>query len=145
MSITSLLDPTHSTGQPGSATVVRQDPDLEARYEEYRHRQAKGLISILPREAIRPLYGQAREWGRETGREVEKDPLATLLLFLETILPLPPRSVWEEDRAAHLDAHVREEFASPPAHRQDSPPVTVESRAMDMDGHRWRATLNLFR
>lgn len=145
MSTTSLPEPLPATDQAASATVVREDPDLGARYEEYRHRQAKGLVSILPKQAIRPLYAQAREWGRETGREVEKDPLATLLLFIETILPLPPRSVWEDDRATYLDAHVREEFASPPAHRQDSPPVTVESRGMEMDGRRWRATLNLFR
>jgi len=131
--------------EPGFQGVVREDPDLAARYQEYRRRQAKGLVSILPKEAIRPLYGQAREWGRRTGREVEKDPLATFLLFLEQVIPLPPRDVWEKDRAEHLDAHVKEEFESPPAHRRASPPVTVESRGMELDGVRWRATLNLFR
>jgi hypothetical protein len=103
------------------------------------------LVSLLPKEAIRPLYAHARDWGRETGEEVEKDPLATLFLFLQSIIPLPPRDVWERDRAEHLDAHVQEEFASPPAYRRSSPPVTVESRGMEIDGQRWRATLNLFR
>jgi hypothetical protein len=125
--------------------VVQEDPALETRYEEYCRRQAKGLVSIVPKEAIRPLYGLAREWGRETGREVEKDPLATLFLFLQELIPLPPKELWARDRAEHLDAHVKEEFASPPAHRRSSPPVTVESRGMEMDGRRWRATLNLFR
>jgi hypothetical protein len=125
--------------------VVGQDPDLASRYEEYCHRQAKGLVSILPKEAIRPLYARAREWGRAEGKEVEKDPLATFLLFLRELIPLPPRDVWERDRADHLDAHVKEEFESPAAHRRSSPPVTVESRGMEMDGRRWRATLNLFR
>ena len=128
-----------------SHQVVRDDPALDARYEEYCRRQAKGLASILLKESIRPLYGRARDWGRATGNEVEKDPLATLYLYLETILPLPPQEVWERDREANLDAHVKEEFASPPAHHRSSPPVTVESRGMEMDGLRWRATLNLFR
>jgi hypothetical protein len=131
--------------EPASPSVVPEDPALETRYEEYCRRQAIGLVSIIPKEAIRPLYGLAREWGRETGREVEKDPLATLFLFLQELMPLPPKEVWAKDRAENLDAHVKEEFASPPAHRRSSPPVTVESRGMEMDGRRWRATLNLFR
>jgi len=126
-------------------TVVHEDPDLGSRFDEYCRRQAKGLVSILPKEAIRPLYARAREWGRKTGKEVAKDPLATFLLFLQELLPLPPRDVWERDRAEHLDAHVKEEFDSPPAHHRSSPPVTVESRGMEMEGRRWRATLNLFR
>ena len=138
-----------SPSRPGldteSPRVVHEDPALDSRYQEYRRRQAKGLVSVLPTEAIRPLYAKAREWGRNTGKEVEKDPLATLFLFLEELVPLPPQEVWEADRAQYLDAHVREEFASPPAHRRSSPPVTVESRGMEMDGLRWRATLNLFR
>jgi hypothetical protein len=135
--------------RPGSGhvspAVVHEDPDLESRYGEYCRRQTKGLVSILPKEAIRPLYGRAREWGRKTGNEVEKDPLATFLLFLQELSPLPPQGVWERDRTEHLDAHVKEEFDSPPAHRRASPPVTVESRGMEMEGRRWRATLNLFR
>jgi len=130
---------------PSTSSVVGEDPDLETRYQEYRRRQAKGLVSILPKEAIRPLYARAREWGRETGREVEKDPLATFLRFLQEVIPLPPRSVWEADRARNLADHVKEEFDSPPAQHRASPPVTVESRGMEMDGRRWRATLNLFR
>ncbi|MFC1574526.1 hypothetical protein ACFL3Z_00410 [Gemmatimonadota bacterium] len=103
------------------------------------------MVSLLPKEAIRPLYARAREWAREIGVEVEKDPLATLLLFLQEILPLPPFEAWLADRTHHLDAHLKEEFESAQAHRRASPPVTVESRGMELDGRRWRATLNLFR
>jgi len=138
-------NPDRTDADHASPSVVHEDPDLDTRYREYRLRQAKGLVSLLPKEAIRPLYARAREWGRNTGREVEKDPLATLFLFLQQLIPLPPRTVWETDRAKYLDAHVQEEFASPPAHRRASPPVTVESRGMEFDGQRWRATLNLFR
>ncbi|MCJ7629063.1 MAG: hypothetical protein MUO50_11840 [Longimicrobiales bacterium] len=138
-------DPDPSGPDIVSTTLVQEDPDLGSRYEEYCRRQAKGLVSILPKEAIRPLYARAREWGRNTGQEVVKDPLATFILFLRDLIPLPPRDVWEKDRAENLDAHVKEEFDSPPAHRRSSPPVTVESRGMEMEGRRWRATLNLFR
>jgi hypothetical protein len=138
-------NPDHPEAGIPSSEMVREDPDLGSRYEEYCRRQAKGLVSILPKEAIRPLYARAREWGRSTGQEVAKDPLATFLLFLREVMPLPPREVWERDRMEHLDSHVKEEFDSPPAHHRSSPPVTVESRGMEMDGRRWRATLNLFR
>ena len=125
--------------------VVSEDPELKSRYRAYRSRQAHALVSILPQEAIRPLYSKARAWAGEFGIPLGKDPLATLLLFLQDILPLPPFDVWMADRANHLDAHLEEEFASGPAHRRASPPVTVESRGVEMGGRRWRASLNLFR
>lgn len=118
---------------------------MEARYRAYRARQAQALISLLPHEAIRPLYARARAWAGEMGVAREKDPLATLLLFLQDVLPLPPLEVWSADRVHHLDAHLEEEFASGPAHRRTSPPVTVASRGLEVSGRRWRASLRLFR
>ena len=143
--MTALESPSDPSAPPFSSQVVVEDPELDARYVEYCRRQAKGLVSILPKEAIRPLYARARRWGRETGNEVEKDPLATFLLYLEDLLPLPSREIWEQDRVNHLDAHVKEEFDSPQAYHRDSAPVTVESRGMMLGDQRWRATLNLFR
>jgi len=125
--------------------VVSEDPELKSRYRAYRSRQAHALISILPQEAIRPLYSRARVWATELRVPVGKDPLATLLLYLQEILPLPPFDVWMADRIHNLDAHLEEEFASGPAHRRASPPVTVESRGLEMGGRRWSASLNLFR
>lgn len=125
--------------------LVSQDPELMKRYRAYRRRQAQALISLLPREAIRPLYGRAREWAAEEGVERGKDPLATLLRFVEEILPLPPLAVWAQDRARNLAAHLEEEFASAPAQRRASSPVTVESRALRVGDSHWRASLNLFR
>lgn len=126
-------------------TLVAEDPNLENRYRKYRQRQAGGLIPLLPREAVRPLYARAREWARRKGLDLGKDPLALLLLFLEDLLPLPPLPVWVEDRSAYLEVHLQEEFASAQAHRRASPPVTVESRGLEMNGRTWRATLNVFR
>lgn len=137
-----------SDGSSGNFTthgLVSEDPELKARYREYRSRQAQALVSILPQEAIRPLYSRARVWAGEAGIPLGKDPLATLLLYVQEIIPLPPLEVWLADRVAHLDAHLEEEFASGPAYQRASPPVTVESRGLEMSGRRWRASLNLFR
>ncbi len=135
-------DGSRSLSIPG---LVAEDPALKSRYRAYRARQAQGLVSILPRDAIRPLYAQARSWAGEVGVEVGKDPLATLLLFLQEILPLPPFEIWLKDRGEYLEAHLEEEFTSAPAHHRASPPVTVESRAMTLGQSQWRASLNLFR
>jgi hypothetical protein len=71
--------------------------------------------------------------------------MATLLLFLQEILPLPSFDVWLADRRSNLSAHLEEEFSSAPAHLVLSPPVTVASRVVALGPDRWRATLNLFR
>ena len=125
--------------------LVGEDPELESRYRAYKRRQAGAFASLMPREAVRPLYGRARKWARESGLEVNKDPLATFLLFLQDFLPLPPFDIWLEDRVQHLAAHLEEEFDPDQSHRPPSSPVTVESRGVVMEGQRWRASLNLFR
>lgn len=124
---------------------MQEDPDLDERYRAYRLRQVQSLISLLPHEAIRPLYARARSWAGEVGIPLGKDPLAILLLFLDDVVPLPPLDIWVEDRAAHLDAHIQEEFASAPSHSRSTSPVTVASRGLDASGRRWRASLRLFR
>ena len=128
-----------------SGLLVEEDPALELRYREYRRRQAGAFASLIPRNAIRPVYARAREWAREMGLEGGKDPLAVLLLFLEESIPLPPYEVWVDDRRQHLDAHLQEEFEPGRAPGEGAPPVTVESRGVVMEGRRWRASLNLFR
>ncbi len=123
---------------------------MRDRYEAYCRRQARALASILPTEAVRPLYARAREWSRTAADptravEQEKDPLALLVLYLRELLPLPPMDVWLKDRIRHFQAHLEEEFESAQAHRRPSPPVTVESRSVILGPGRWTATLNLFR
>lgn len=134
-----------SAGRSASHGLVQEDPELDKRYRAYRARQAQAFVSLIPREAIRPLYSRARVWASESGLPAGKDPLATLLLFVEDLLPLPPFQVWMEDRASNLDAHLQEEFASGPAHHRRSSPVTVASRGLEVGGRRWHASLRLFR
>lgn len=126
-------------------TLVSEDPALASRYRAYRSRQAQALVSLLPHDAVRPLYARARAWAGEVGVDVGKDPLATLLLFLQEIIPLPPFDVWMKDRSENLEAHLEEEFTSPPAHRRVSPPVMVESRGVRLGEELWRASLGVFR
>ena len=130
---------------PPLQELVSEDPELKSRYRAYRSRQAQALLSILPHEAIRPLYSRARAWAGKVGIRVGKDPLATLLLFVQELLPLPPFDIWMRDRSQNLAAHLEEEFTSAPAHRRVSPPVTVESRGVRLGEEQWRASLNLFR
>jgi len=125
--------------------LVWEDPALESRYGEYCRRQAQGLVTLLPHDAIRPLYAKARAWAKGAGLGSGKDPLATLLLYLREILPLPPFELWLTDRSEHLEAHLEEEFTSPPAQRRLPPPVTVASRGVPLGDANWRATLHIFR
>jgi hypothetical protein len=55
------------------------------------------LLSVLPREAVRSLYGQAREWAGQRGEHESKDPMASLRRYCSEILPLPPFHVWAAD------------------------------------------------
>jgi hypothetical protein len=116
--------------------------ELRAQYAEYRKRQARGLVRMLPREAVRPLYRRARRAGYADGRTT--DPLAALVDYCETLLPLPPFERWCEDRAASPAAHLQDlddSAAAPTA----AAPTTVEARAFEVDGTPWVAYLRSFR
>ncbi|MFC1661375.1 hypothetical protein ACFL3S_08000 [Gemmatimonadota bacterium] len=130
---------------PEVRSVIREDPVAELRYRAYRQRQARALVSLIPPEIIRPLYASARDWAQRRGQEVGKDPLATFLLFLESLLPLPPLDVWMEDRARNLSEHLHEELEGVEIHDSRSIPMRVDSRPVELGGERWRATLHLFR
>jgi hypothetical protein len=134
-----------ASGAPSPAKLLREDPALEDRYRDYRKRQAGLLASLLPKEAVRPTYAQAREWSKKMGLGGGKDPLATLLHYLEELLPLPPFEVWLADRSQNMDEHLQEEFKPGLTQTSPNPPVSVESRGMVMGGRKWRASLNLFR
>ncbi len=131
-------------------TTGRNDAPLEspevlgARYHHYRRRQIARLLHLMPREALRQLYGEARGWATEHRLHDTRDPLATLIAFGEHLLPLPPFDLWLVDRSAHPLDHLEEEGETPgpdPA----AHPRQLEARRFHYGGRSWIAALNVFR
>jgi hypothetical protein len=116
--------------------------DLEAQYAAYRRRQARGLIRLLPREAIRPLYRRAL--GRHEVVGPVSDPLEALLGLCERLLPLPPFEIWLQDVREHATAHLRDLDDSADVPTADAP-TTVEARRFAFEGSPWVAHLRSFR
>ncbi len=116
--------------------------ELLAQYAAYRRRQARALIRLLPREAVRPLYRRAREGG--SGEGSPSDPLALLVSYCESLLPLPPFETWCDDLSEYPVAHLHDLDDSADAPTAEAP-VTVEARLFSHDGHPWIAYLRSFR
>lgn len=117
--------------------------ELRAQYGAYRVRQARGLVRMLPRDVIRPLYRRAMLAEDVIGGR-PADPLAVLLRYCEELLPLPPFEAWAEDVAHHPIAHLRDldDSADVPT---AAAPATLERRLFDHAGQPWLAHLRSFR
>jgi hypothetical protein len=125
---------------PGGYELVAPSvSDLEQFYSAYCRDQARDLIGMLPRDAVRPLYRRALAEHRETD-----DPLTALLSFCESILPLPPFAVWAEDALIHRAEHLADldDSASAPT---AAAPATIQALRFDANGERWLARLRAFR
>jgi len=132
---------------------------LRAAYAAYRERQARLLVSMLPREAVRPLYRAAhaahtralpdadRDFaiGELTEGDVPRDgdPLDLLVRHCATFLPLPPFEVWYADLMRHPEAHLAEWAEGLDGPPRDAP-VTLATRAFDARGRSWQARLRGF-
>ena len=118
---------------------------LQRLYQEYRRREAGALLSLLPPDAVRPLYRLARERMAGDPHGGTDDPLALLVTFVERhLLPLPPFHVWVDDFRAHRTAHLQGLDVDPRA-PEPSDPVTVEVRSFRRGDGEWYAGLSLFR
>lgn len=120
--------------------------ELHVRYAAYRRRQAARLLQMLPRDAIRPLYRRARfEAVRDgAGQDVVgEDPLAFLVAYCESLLPLPPFEVWRDDFARNPDAHFADLEDSLDGPTQEAP-STMEARSLVVAGQKWIAHLRAF-
>ncbi len=117
---------------------------LFARYRCYRRRQVTGLLHLMPRDAIRELYGQARAWATEHGIHDAQDPMATLSRFAEHLLPLPPFEVWMADLARYPLSHIEDGREDPRAESM-AHPRRLEDRRFRFGGRHWIASLNVFR
>ena len=132
-------------GATGRNDAPLETPEvLYLRYQCYRRRQVTRLLHLVPRDAIRELYGQARAWASERGLHDARDPMATLSAFAEHLLPLPSFEVWQEDRARHPLSHIEDGGEDP---RSDAMvlPRRLEDRRFDYGGRSWIASLNVFR
>ena len=130
------------TGHEAGPDTRSVRDELLLEYQAYRKRQARGLVRMLPKEAVRPLYRRAVRAGHGDGTST--DPLATLVDYCETLLPLPPFERWCEDREASPTAHLLDLDDSAAAPTAESP-ATVEARTFDFDGRPWTAYLRSFR
>ena len=117
--------------------------ELRRQYEGYRIRQARALVRLLPKEAIRPLYRRAILNGG-LGGVAQIDPLAVLVRYCESLLPLPPFESWVEDVTLHPVAHLRDldDSADVPT---ATAPATMEARLFEHHGDPWIAHLRSFR
>lgn len=129
--------------RPGSDRVAPTEAELQEAYEAYRDRQARHLVALLPRQAVRPLYRAARS-DPELATEPD-DPLGLLAAYCARFLPLPPYEVWAEDFRANPDAYLAELDAAAGAPTVSSP-MTLESRRMEEAGRTaWIARLRGYR
>lgn len=120
---------------------VPSQSELMTRYRAYRLRQARALLHLMPREAVRPLYRKAvREGFGADG----SDPMAALVRYCERVLPLPPFEVWRDDVHAHPEAHVDDADDVAVAPTAEAPLTEASREVVHGDG-RWTAHLRSFR
>lgn len=137
-----IVEPTGTPAGLEPAAPMALPGELEAQYAAYRRRQARGLLRLLPREAVRPLYRRAR--AESFGTEAVDDPLAALLSYCERLLPLPPFEAWREDVLRHATAHLEDLDDSAEAPTAEAP-TTVVTRRFTSDDERWIAHLRSYR
>lgn len=123
---------------------LRRSSEEQARerYAAYRVRQARGLVRMLPREAVRPLYRRALTGAGVAARPT--DPLAVLLEYCEQLIPLPPFETWLKDATQYPGAHLRDLDDSADAPTAAAP-ATIEACELEHRGEPWIAHLRSFR
>lgn len=124
--------------------VLGTDPeDQKRQYADYRMRQGRALVFMLPPEAIRPLLRRLHRRQPLDG-SVADDPLGALAEFCAELLPLPPLDVWLRDVRENPDAYVDSLDAAAGAPTVAAP-ATLESRRFHGAGADWVAALRVFR
>ncbi len=139
-----LMDSAASSSSEFDQRVVdRSSPESRSTYERYRIGEAMSFLHLVPRDGIRPLYAEAREWARREGIHNSADPMESLLRFLLKVLPLPPYSVWREDvRTCEFEYALR--ACSAPDAEERAPEVTVDSRTFQHYRKPWNAGLHMY-
>ena len=113
---------------------------LKTRYQTYRVQQARELLRVMPRDAVRPLYRSAHDWAAERGEVDTTDPMATLVQYVvDEVLPLPPFEDWAQDFVAHPDAYLEVESDDAAVR-----PAVLATRTVMHEGMPWSAHLEVF-
>lgn len=134
-------------GSPGVGVPPLWE-SLATLYREYCGDQARRLVRMMPREAVRPLYRRAREWaagrpGGSLGGELRELELLEVYCR-EELLPLPPFETWARDYLLRRERYLAALDRAPgPAREGD--PVDVDLRELEWEGTAWTATLRLRR
>lgn len=130
------------TASVGAGSATAQDEsELRVLYEGYRRRQARRLVAMLPREAIRPLYRAAVAAAPSGGSD--QDSLRVLVEHCATLLPLPPFERWVDDLVRFPDAHLRDWDDSVEAPTA-SAPVTLARRHLRRADVLWDVRVRVF-
>jgi hypothetical protein len=125
----------------GPEWVGRQD--LHRRYEAYCLDQGRGLLAMVPRDAIRAMMRAAHEWAVVKDIPDTGDPMELLVRYARSILPLPPLEVWLEDvRRAPL--HHLESALPGPVDDIRRTPIAVACREAALGEATWSAVLMVF-
>ena len=137
--------PSPSVHGPTPGVAPADGPESEAvlrrRYEAYCRSQAAELAGLLPRDSVREVYRGARE---AAGGGSVGDPLALLVAWCRSVLPLPPFEAWREDYRRHRGAYL-ELLGEAPSAPTRAEPLTVDLRVVEHVGRRWYAGLDVFR
>lgn len=121
-------------------------PELEARYEQYCLEQARGLLHLIPRDAVRPMLRAARcAGGSDAPGTGEEDPFGLLVEHARALLPLPPFEVWLADFVRAPLEHVEASFRTGgPGASAPLRPVALDTRNVDLGTEIWLAVLMVF-
>lgn len=136
----------YATGHRAPGSLPRPElteAQLKARYEQYRRRQAARLVTLIARDAVRPLYRTARARALQRAAFDPKDPARALVELCLQLLPLPPFERWREDLANNPLAHLEDEAwgARPRTHRRST---LTDTRTLAHGGSVWHAALNVY-
>jgi hypothetical protein len=148
-SLFSTWSRTDQVGEARGRVSIRGDQagpseaEYRERYEAYCTWQAQLLPTLVPREAIRPMYRAAHEWALERGLETGKDPLALLRRYCRAILPLPPFEVWVERFRAAPEAFLEIPARSGELAGAANVASIVAVRGLEHGGGVWTAALNV--
>lgn len=135
MTLVAAVPPSSSGPQAGERSLPVSKA-LTRRYLEYRLRQGRELLALIPREGRRELIRACRA---RTGGGESIEGLAD---FCADLLPLPPLAGWLADFQEHRAAHLALDDPSAVGPRSpDGSPVIVGVRELRHDDRGWVAQL----